>query len=102
MMSNTTQNQIDALVNAIADLIWQTADTAQLGNNRAREFRENMRIIRDEQPSVPKKNEILLRLEKFTYTVLANELEYMLDNVIWPKNWSMPASKALLERLRQE
>ena len=49
-----------------------------------------------------KKEETVISLDVVARKVLGNELEYLLKHAPEPDNWSMPASKALLERLRQD
>lgn len=41
------QKQIDAMVNAIASYIWEAAPDTQVGVNRAKAFRQNMKQLRE-------------------------------------------------------
>jgi len=97
----TVQEQIDEIVNHVASLYWLTADTTNEGTNRAKNFREKMRTVKGKTISSGNVMTELI-LDRFVGIVLANELEYLLEHAPTPSNWSMSASKALLERLRND
>ena len=99
---NVVQDQIQALVNGVAELYWLTADNTQTGSNRAKAFRENMKHLKEQKISFPMDGITIILRTRFHRVVLMNELEYLLENAPMPGNWSMTASKALLELLREE
>jgi len=99
---NLVQDQIQALVNGVAELIWLTAVDTQTGNSRAKAFRENMKLLKEQKLSFPDDGVTIILKRRFHRVILMNELEYLLENVRWPKEHPFTASRALLEILREE
>ncbi len=99
---NVVQDQIQGLVNAVASNIWSTAPDAKTGKHRAKAFRENMKHLKEQTLSFPMDGITIILRTRFHRVVLMNELEYLLENVLWPKEMQFTAARALLELLREE
>jgi len=99
---NIVQDQIQALVNAVAELYWLTAESTQVGSNRAKAFRENMEHLKEQKISIPTDGVTIILKTRFHRVILMNELEFLLEKVACPSKNKFTAARALLKLLREE